>query len=442
MNLFIDINCWVSIAERVYWQMDSAKLLTYKYTHLLSTRADWGTYFKILRGVFMIFLRNFVHMATIVHINTVAHHANSVGRLMQALVAHERASGARVFVVAGYGSRNDADWVMESRAAYIANVAIARLSDNDGFGASRATRRMTRWLEAVSPDVVHIHNLHGYYINMPMLVETLKRLRSRVVVTLHDSWLMTGHCASPCRRYDADNGCLGCDAGFRNRYPASYVRCDVARRREYKLSMMRALKDRLTVVAPSPVMQRRFIAALPGAMCQTIPHGTDIGSDIYSGAAKPKDGRIHVLAVAFKWTFNKNPEALIKLAEAMPDDFELTIVGSVSGGLPERINHIPSVKDRNELVKLYKMSHVLVSASHSESFGMTVAESITLGTPVVVNRGSGADEIISPADGVVCDCNDTGSLIKAIRKAIVLTPETTYDIANMLRAYHEHVYSL
>ena len=75
------------------------------------------------------------------------------------------------------------------------NALKARLFDNEGFNAARATKKLISFIEEYNPDVIHLHNLHGYYLNVEVLFDYLKKADKKVVWTLHDCWAFTGHCA-------------------------------------------------------------------------------------------------------------------------------------------------------------------------------------------------------------------------------------------------------
>ncbi len=99
----------------------------------------------------------------------------------------------------------------------------SRLLDDQGFGSRLATRRFLKWVEAYDPDVVWLHNLHGYYLNLPQLFAYLRRRNKRVVWTLHDCWAFTGHCAYfdyvQCQRWKP--GCHHCPE--KHAYPKSLL---------------------------------------------------------------------------------------------------------------------------------------------------------------------------------------------------------------------------
>lgn len=101
------------------------------------------------------------------------------------------------------------------------HVALTRIFDKHGFGSKRATEEFIRKIEVLNPDIIHLHNIHGYYLNIKVLFEYLKRSKKPVIWTLHDCWAFTGHCAYfdyvECDKWKT--GCSLCPQ--KNAYPAS-----------------------------------------------------------------------------------------------------------------------------------------------------------------------------------------------------------------------------
>jgi putative colanic acid biosynthesis glycosyltransferase len=102
----------------------------------------------------------------------------------------------------------------------------SRLFDNQGFNSIRTTIKTINLLRDFKPDVIHLHNLHGYYLNLPLLFHYLtNEFEGRIVWTLHDCWAFTGHCGFPpegkCTRWQSQNGCHDCP--YKNRYPKSIL---------------------------------------------------------------------------------------------------------------------------------------------------------------------------------------------------------------------------
>ena len=96
----------------------------------------------------------------------------------------------------------------------------ARLLDGAGFGSKKVTKQFIEWIKEYDPDVIHLHNIHGYYINVEVLFKYLKTCGKKIIWTLHDCWSFTGHCV-----YFDYVGCdkwkTGCsDCPQKKEYPA------------------------------------------------------------------------------------------------------------------------------------------------------------------------------------------------------------------------------
>ena len=115
-------------------------------------------------------------------------------------------------------------WYIGSGLDVKKNGVMARIFDNEGFNATRATRELVKKIEEYDPDIIHLHNLHGYYINVEILFDYLKKADKKVFWTLHDCWAFTGHCAHfdciGCQKWE-NEGCHTCPQ--KKRYPTSML---------------------------------------------------------------------------------------------------------------------------------------------------------------------------------------------------------------------------
>lgn len=213
-------------------------------------------------------------------------------RVMGGIVAAACAAGHRCLVAAARGDaavveamcRNDVAaargdvvvYRIEGRLGVLRNVAEARLRDNDGFLASRATRRLIARLEEWAPDVIHLHNLHGYYIDSRLLFDYIRCSGCRVVWTLHDCWSLTGHCA----RFTAI-GCNGWESGCeRCGHIGEYPRCVTKGRPAWNFALKRLTfsgVERLRIVTPSQwlggLVKRSYLGDYEMTV---IPNGVDL----------------------------------------------------------------------------------------------------------------------------------------------------------------------
>lgn len=179
----------------------------------------------------------------------------STGRICTDIAAALESDGNEVKIAFG----RNADIVPAQYSKYAVRIGndidlkihglITRAFDATGFGSMRATRKFIHWIYQFNPDIIHLHNLHGYYINIDLLFSCLKQLNKPVVWTLHDVWPFTGHSAYcdavGCSKWK--NGCENCPQ--MKVYPKSYV--DRSKRNwERKRNIFCGVTN-LTIVTPS-----------------------------------------------------------------------------------------------------------------------------------------------------------------------------------------------
>ena len=75
-----------------------------------------------------------------------------------------------------------------------AHIIYTRLTGKTGLGSKNATKKVIKEIKKYNPDIIHIHNLHGYYINIEELFRYIKEYNKPVLWTLHDCWAFTGQC--------------------------------------------------------------------------------------------------------------------------------------------------------------------------------------------------------------------------------------------------------
>ena len=274
-----------------------------------------------------------------------------------------------------------------SRADTCMHLLRSRLADGHGLGSARTTRRLIDLIEATDPHIIHLHNIHGYYLHYPMLMEHLASRDTPVVWTVHDCWPITGHCAAPetCTRWR--EGCRECPR--LGDYPASWGADRSARNQKLKREAF-ALPRKMHMVAVSQWLADRLRES--GIRC-----GQDI-SFIHNGLQiqplpdVPKSEPPLVLAVANVWTAQKGLHHFAELRRLLPRDMRLRLVGLTRQQmrqLPEGIEGVERIASREELRRQYAEAAVTVSLSAAETLGMTLIESQECGTPVVAFDAGG-----------------------------------------------------
>ena len=364
-------------------------------------------------------------------INTVFDRGGAA-RVMGGIVAAACAAGHRCLVAAARGDaavveamcrgdvaagRGDVTtYRIEGRLGVLRNVVEARLRDNDGFLASRATRRLIARLEEWAPDVIHLHNLHGYYIDSRLLFDYIRRSGCRVVWTLHDCWSLTGHCA----RFTAI-GCNGWESGCeRCHHIGEYPRCVTKGHSARNFALKRLTfsgVERLRIVTPSQwlggLVKRSYLGDYEMTV---IPNGVDLDrfkpreNDVK--ARLGIEGRTMLLGVASKWLSVKGLDDFVALAQLLGEEYAIVMVGvdeRLRQRLPGRIIALPHTESVEELAELYTAADLLLNLSREESFGLVSLEALACGTPVLTYDCTAAPEVLRRHAGE-CDC---GIIVRA-----------------------------
>ena len=237
-----------------------------------------------------------------------------------------------------------------------------RLFDAHGLVSRRATRKLIKRLKEIDPDVIHIHNIHGYFLNYPELCAYFAESGKPVIWTVHDCWLYTGHCyhysSAGCSRWQTE--CHNCPC--KTRFPASYGLDRSRRNYRLKKSLFTSIPN-FTLVVVSEWMKKElsksFLSKVP---CLCIHNGIDIG---VFAPVKEMEASVYYLAVASIWLPEKGLPDLVKLSGMLAPDEKLIIVGKMTESqkrsLPDGVVSIERTSDVETLVRLYSGATALVN---------------------------------------------------------------------------------
>jgi len=330
------------------------------------------------------------------------------------------------------------------------HMGLSRLTDRMGFFSKRATQKLVKQLELFKPDLIHLHNLHGYYLHLPTLFDYLKKNDLPVVWTLHDCWAYTGHCACyataqdapplQAKRRRAEQHTVGCDrwqAGcgrcvLKRSYPAAWLRDRSARNWKDKRNLFQGLKH-MVLTTPSEWLRDEVkLSFLKNYPLYVLPDGIDLevfqpcaSSDYMHHAARSYGldqlgDRKLVLSVAAVWDERKGLDDLIELAEQLGPEYCVAAVGldpqQIDALPPNTVFGIRPTGNTNDLCALYTSANVYVSASREETFGMTLVEALACGTQVVCYDTTAMPEIVSDDVGRVAPSGDVNALADAVRE--------------------------
>lgn len=377
-------------------------------------------------------------MPTILQINSCANWG-STGKIAEQINQVAATQGWKTYIA--YGR-----WVnpSQSELIHIGNavsqaIALveARLFDNDGLANRWATWRLVKKIKKIRPDVIHLHNLHGYYINYKILFDYLNATDIPVVWTLHDCWSFTGHCSHfvfvNCERWET--GCYDCPR--RNDYPISWWQDRSKQHYELKKRLFTTNRN-LHIVTVSQWLAN-FVnrSYLKDTDIRVINNGVDLEVFKPLDLDKEKEGRFRILGVSNVWAKSKGLYDFYHLRELLDEyKFEIVLVGLSDEqikALPNGINGISRTNSVEELVRYYSSADVFVNPTYGDTFPTTNLEALACGTPVVTYRTGGSPESVTVDTGIVVNQGDVLALKTAI-EIIQYNGKTHYSSACRVRA--------
>lgn len=368
-------------------------------------------------------LNKFVPVKTVIHISVSAG-METTGSLALSLARHAAAHGWKAVVAYGRGKAPDDPQVTFFHIGSLPEKAVhllkRRLLGASARGSSRATAQLIRFIEQLKPDVIHLHNLHGYYLDVPALLEYLAHSKARVIFTLHDRWAMTGRCAVPGSCHALDDGCSACP--YPGRYPATHRSGGEARALQWKIKAFSGLQNLTVVGVSSWISSLAADSHLGSHPIVTIPNGTAVPDTTPSLPVQKK-----VLLVAHRWTQEKGADRLSHLRELLPENIGMEIIGlnaqSFMPGAEHRADCIfKGHMSHPEVLKEMEQASALVILSRHESFSMTKIEALMHGTPVAALDCEGVTEGLDDMPGVAL----AESMESLEKKIVALVEHTSY----------------
>lgn len=301
---------------------------------------------------------------------------------------------------------------------------FSRITDRHGLYSKVATRKLIKKIEEYRPDVIHLHNIHGYYLNYEILFSYLKESCIPIIWTLHDCWSFTGHCAY----YDyigCDKWMKECDKCEQKRtYPASFFLSNS--RNNYTRKKNAFCKcPSLTLVTPSKWLAEEVKKSfLKEYDVQVIYNG--IALELYH-PPKVDNGNLDreldlenkfvILGVANVWEERKGLYILEKIADMAISNWQVVVVGDIDGrDKHENVIYIQRTDSAEKLAELYARADVFVNPTFEDNFPTTNIEALASGTPVITFHTGGSPEAIDCRTGYCVEKGDVNQLIDCIQK--------------------------
>lgn len=318
------------------------------------------------------------------------------------------------------------------------HVALTRIFDKHGFGSKKATKNFIREVDKLDPDVIHLHNIHGYYINIVVLFDYLKEAKKPVIWTLHDCWSFTGHCSYfdyvGCNKWKT--GCYECPQ--RQEYPKSVLMDNSKSNFLIKKNIFTGVQN-LTIVTPSKwlsgLVKESFLKEYP---VKVINNGIDLS------VFKPTESNFRekfnlidsfiILGVANTWGERKGYKYFLELSKNLKVNELIVLVGLTEKQkekLPQNILGITKTNNVKELAEIYSSADVFVNPTLEDNFPTTNLEALACGTPVITFDTGGSVESVDESCGNVIEKGNLGKLVESIRQIKskdLLTLETKCQI--------------
>lgn len=357
----------------------------------------------------------------VIQVNTVSH-TGSTGKIATALYQITEENGHLPFIAYGRGNAPSdiSGYKIGNFFDFGTHVLVNFFQGKSGFGSRYVTQKFLDWLDVKKPDILHLHNLHGFYINVEMLFDYIKQHNIPVVWTLHDCWPLTGQCAyfdyACCEKWKT--GCFQCPI-YKTEYPYSLFRDNSRNNYITKKSTFTGVQN-MVIVTPSnwlaEIVRSSFLKEYA---VQVIPNGIDL--HIFQPAvADYHTGRI-ILGVANVWSKRKGLHYFLELADRLDEAYHIVLIGLsrrqqalIKKKYADRITALTRTATQGELARWYQRAFVYVNPTLEDNFPTTNLEALACGTPVITFNTGGSPECITKKCGIIVEKGNIERLKEAI----------------------------
>ena len=360
----------------------------------------------------------------------------SHGMMVYHLFEHMKKLGHLSFVCYGRGKKTQDKYVYKIATSFEVKLhaLITRLTGFHGFFSPLATIKLKRLIKKIHPDIIHIHELHPYYVNMDAIVKFIKKNQIKTYFTFHSEMMFTGKCGvtQGCNKFE--DTCNKCP--LVKEYPKSLVFDQVKPMHQWR---KKAFKDfsNLTIIAPSQFMinqvKRSFLKDYP-----VIHLNNGIDETVFLNHYERPHPNTYVLAVANKIDFDpiKGFNDLVILAKRLEKHhIDVVVIGTIlkHKNMPNNLILIERTSDQQTLASYYQHAKYLIVTSKSENQPLTIIESFMSHTKVLAYDVGGIKEM---AESPLIQTLPYGKLL--LMEALILSEElhiSETEIATVLNQY-------
>lgn len=304
-----------------------------------------------------------------------------------------------------------------NRFSILFHVILTRLFDMHGRCSFHATKKLIKHIELIQPDIIHLHNVHGYYLNYEILFMYLKSKNIPIVWTFHDCWPYTGHCAyysyMNCDKWKID-GCKRCVN--KKSYPSCYIFSNSKNNYILKKNLFTNV-NKLTIVTPSEWLKKEvsesFFSKYP---CYVINNGIDLNV-FFPRENKNRFTKKIILGVANVWEQRKGLQDFYKLSDLISEEYLIVLIGLSEKQIKQLNSNMYGIKrtaNQTELAELYSEALCFINPTYEDNFPTTNLEALACGTPVITYDTGGSSEAVDENTGFVVEKGNVKTIFECI----------------------------
>jgi putative colanic acid biosynthesis glycosyltransferase len=352
--------------------------------------------------------------------------SGSIGKIVEQIGEVAINEGFESYILYSRGKSKSSSNLIKvgSKINFLLHVMKTRVFGDHLTGSWYSTKKIISKIQKVDPDIIHLHQIHGYYLNIPLLFNFLKDFNKKVIWTFHDNWSFTGHCSFftyvGCNKWETQ--CHHCP--LYDRYPKSYILDKSFNEFQLKKKLFNQIENFTIVAVSNWIAQNTRNSFLNKKSIITIFNG--VNTKIYFPRKNNKEiiekyglnpSKKYLIATGTTWIKPKGLDDYSKLSELLSNDIQIILVGiskSIEKDVSNKIICIPRTHNQIELAHLYSFAEILLCLSYQESFGMPPIEALSCGTPAIVYDNTALPELITPQTGRVVKTGDLDQVINAI----------------------------
>ena len=352
----------------------------------------------------------------VLFINSVVDYG-STGKIVRDLANGLKQQGHDVLICFGRGEAKEKDdtFYFGGKMSSALHLLMSRLFGRHGLHSNSRTYDLIDRIKLFNPDIIHLHNIHGYYLNYKILFKFLKDSKSKVIWTLHDCWSFSGSAAHfdyyGCSEWD--DGCVVCNNV--SVYPKVVGFSRQKKNFDEKKHSFTSIEDMIIICPSNWLRDLTSTTFLSKFKVNTIYNGIDTSK--FPLKSSRVRSSINLLGVANDWSEQKGINDFFKLAGNLPSNFHITLIGLSKRQLelvPANITAIERTSNIEELCSYYQKSDIYINLSVEETMGLTTVEAMAVGTPVIVYDKTAVPEVVTSETGLVVSSLNFDQLVDSI----------------------------